>query len=956
MGDDIINADRPDFTPSGMAIRTVNVQTEFPGDNYRAESVLVTGLPEVYSVLDGSPFGEGFLVPIDPLDASEIEFILQYEMPRDENVSDDDGFYSNFVMNLEYTLTDQNNGEGLRATGSAQFAVRDVLEEDDATFVDPFTGQDVLILNATPPGNEIDAGAGDDFILAAAGADTIQGGTGIDTVSYSASDDAVSVDLANVDTGGGYAADDELFAVENLIGSAFDDTLLGSDDDNVLEGGAGADTIDGRGGDDTASYESSLEGVSVDLLDGINEGGDAEGDVLIDIRDLKGSAHDDTLTGDGQDNVLTGDGGDDVLRGLDGADTLVGGDGSDTASYDTSTAVDVNLLTGAAFGGEAEGDTFDSIENLRGGDGDDTLTGDAGDNVLEGGIGRDTLSGGAGDDELFGGEDADVLSGGSGENVCQAVLATTASSVVTVSTPFPGVSGDRDHVDYSASVRSIDVDLTSGQGTGGQAEGDTYDSVEDVTAGAGDDTLSGTDVTNILDGGAGNDTLSGNGGDDILRGGAGADILLGGAGADVLEGGAGFDTIDYSTSVAAVSIDLENDLASGADAAGDTFDSIENVIGSAFADRLTGDDLDNTLSGGSGNDTLAGGSGADVLSGGSGTDTADYSASSAVTVDLNLGTGQSGGDAEGDVLTGVENVTGGAGGDVLTGDAGDNVLLGNGGNDTLIGGLGADTLSGGAGSDIVDYRGSDAGITLRLDGSASTGGHAEGDRVSGMETVFGSDHDDTVFGTNVDETFFGQDGDDTLSGAGGADAFDGGDGFDTVTYATSAAAVNVDLETGVTGATGDEAGDTFAGIEGLTGSVHDDVLAASASGSTLSGGEGADRLTGRGGADVLSGGAGNDLITGAAGGDRIDGGAGIDTASYAGSSAAVTIDLSADTTLDASGGDAAGDDLFDIENVTGSAHDDSLTGDAGANVLRGEAGQRHPRRRRGQRHPRRWCG
>ncbi len=87
------------------------------------------------------------------------------------------------------------------------------------------------------------------------------------------------------------------------------------------------------------------------------------------------------------------------------------------------------------------------------------------------------------------------------------------------------------------------------------------------------------------------------------------------------------------------------------------------------ARRRRGNDI---LLGGAGNDTLIGGGGADSLQGGAGVDTADYSGSAApVTVNLTTGTG-SGGDAQGDTLTGVDNLIGSFGDDSLTGDAGNN--------------------------------------------------------------------------------------------------------------------------------------------------------------------------------------------------------------------------------------------------------------------------------------------
>jgi len=121
---------------------------------------------------------------------------------------------------------------------------------------------------------------------------------------------------------------------------------------------------------------------------------------------------------------------------------------------------------------------------------------------------------------------------------------------------------------------------------------------------------------------------------------------------------------------------------------------------------------DDVLYGGDGDDTLTGGVGADKLDGGDGIDTENYSGSGeGVTVTLGNATAQSGGEAAGDTLSGIENVTGSAQADTLTGDAGDNVLTGGAGddtlsggagNDTLLGGDGDDTLTGGAGDDTLD--------------------------------------------------------------------------------------------------------------------------------------------------------------------------------------------------------------------------------------------------------------
>ena len=106
-----------------------------------------------------------------------------------------------------------------------------------------------------------------------------------------------------------------------------------------------------------------------------------------------------------------------------------------------------------------------------------------------------------------------------------------------------------------------------------------------------------------------------------------------------------------------------------------------------------------TLAGGHGDDTLEGGAGADMISGSVGIDMASY-ASSGAGVKVNLMTGQGiGGHAQGDLLSGIDNLTGSAFSDVLTGTNEDNVIHGGNGNDTIRAGAGVDQLLGGAGDD-----------------------------------------------------------------------------------------------------------------------------------------------------------------------------------------------------------------------------------------------------------------
>ena len=115
------------------------------------------------------------------------------------------------------------------------------------------------------------------------------------------------------------------------------------------------------------------------------------------------------------------------------------------------------------------------------------------------------------------------------------------------------------------------------------------------------DKLLGAGGADAIRGGAGSDYLSGGGGADALFGEAGDDTLEGGPGRDTLDGGANGvagDTISYASSAEAVRVNLGKMTAAGGDAAGDVFENVENIIGSAGDDWLRGDANDNRLTGG----------------------------------------------------------------------------------------------------------------------------------------------------------------------------------------------------------------------------------------------------------------------------------------------------------------------------------------------------------------------
>ena len=214
-----------------------------------------------------------------------------------------------------------------------------------------------------------------------------------------------------------------------------------------------------------------------------------------------------------------------------------------------------------------------------------------------------------------------------------------------------------------------DVTVQVSDGNGGSDTQAIAVAVQDVTV----VTINGTD---------GAETLTGTDENDVINGLGGNDTLQGLAGNDTLDGGAGTDTATYAASPAGVSVSLTTGSGSGGDAQGDTLSNIENLTGSGF------------------NDVLEGNGGENVLAGGAGMDTVTYEhAASGVTVSLAINPAQNTGGAGTDDLSGFENLTGSAFGDVLTGSSAVNVLSGLAGNDILNGGGGADTLIGGAGND-----------------------------------------------------------------------------------------------------------------------------------------------------------------------------------------------------------------------------------------------------------------
>jgi serralysin len=443
------------------------------------------------------------------------------------------------------------------------------------------------------------------------------------------------------------------------------------------------------------------------------------------------------------------------------------------------------------------------IENAYGGSGSDILTGNIAANVLNGNLGNDLLTGSGGNDTLNGGLGVDtaVLSGVRSQ-YSVALLLDTSLRITDSRGGSPDgmdVLSGIEYVQFSDRTYSY-VELVTGLTVDVDVSVDT---ARTVNGDSGNNTIEGGNANDKLYGNGGDDVLIGKGGNDLLDGGAGNDILDGGAGADQLIGGTGIDSARYTSATAAVVVSLALTSGNTGDAKGDTFSSIENVIGSRYNDTLTGNSSANVLEGGAG---------ADRLSGGSGTDTASYAGAAAgVTADLTSAANNKG-DAAGDTYSSIENLlgsafadrlvgssstnslSGGAADDVLEGRAGNDTLLGEDGDDTLIGGSGADTLNGSAGVDTASYATATALIVADLTTTSGSRGDATSDRFTSVENLTGSNFNDTLRGNSgansIDggagaDSVYGREGNDTLIGGAGNDLLDGGSGTDIAFFSGS---------------------------------------------------------------------------------------------------------------------------------------------------------------------------
>ncbi|MDG1530836.1 MAG: Hint domain-containing protein [Paracoccaceae bacterium] len=412
-------------------------------------------------------------------------------------------------------------------------------------------------------------GSGDDTVTSLYSVDTIDLGEGADVINAGSGNDVI--DLGN------------------------DGGALGDGDADVMV------FSDGDGNDTIENFEAPYQDINGDWIgvDTIDVAG------MHDADDLEVNTLDVTVTEVGGNAVLTFPNGESL--------TLVGVPASDVSSTEQLIAIgvpappdgtvegtDLDDTIDAFYTGDPEGDMVDANDNIVDGSNDDLIIARAG---------NDSIFGGAGDDTIYGGADNDTIDGSTGSNE---IYGGTGDDLFILNETFDGndIEGGEDAGDGDVDVLSaVDVignltldlsangasDPESGTLTGGPGDV-TFEEIEVVNLGSGNDTVigsSGDDTVHAglgddtLDGGAGDDTFDGGGGNDTISGGADDDTILQSGGDDTVFGGTGTDTLstensDVDDQTITVNVDDNGDGSSLLNGFGDTtnFESVENFVAS----------------------------------------------------------------------------------------------------------------------------------------------------------------------------------------------------------------------------------------------------------------------------------------------------------------------------------------------------------------------------------------
>ncbi|WOJ97249.1 tandem-95 repeat protein [Congregibacter brevis] len=824
------------------------------------------------------------------------------------------------------------------------------------------------------------------------GTDLVDGQGGNDAVDYRDAvngSSGVTINLGANGDANGTAIDpwgntDTLLNINRAFGSEQGDSITGDGQDNVLAaaggdddiaGGLGADLLFGQDGDDTLTsnggndYLDGGSGADIYVIEGTGDRSIGSFEFGVDKIDLSGLPYfvsEAYLQAQlaNQDNT-------------DGATFLQLGPDTTLFVSDPTWAPNEELQLSDFILPAA-----DPADDQIGGPGDDALQGGTGDTTFFGDAGNDFITAGPGNENIDGGTGFDIVdyngaplgidvdlgagtvTGGFGgtdtiTNVEKIIASDFDDSLVGGDTDAPqsfeGRGGD-DYIDGGAGVNDRIDHRFSDTGSGINAN---------LATGIVQDEFGGTDtVVNI-------ERVYGTIYDDVITGDDNDNQFIGDRGADDIDGGEGFDALfnngteDQSLEINLATGQVAND---GYGFTG-TVAGIERVFGTAQSDVIIGDANRNELFGQDGNDTLDHGSGeGNYLEGGAGNDTFQLNSGSVYIGDFNPledridlsgalspvtdfaqvqnalnqytveeddGNGgtvdvvhtdialpglfitlrgvsqaeiETGGAALFDfgVAVGPDDQIGDEFDNTLEGGAGDTNFVGGAGNDTIVAGPGNDSIDGGEGFDFADYSGAGLGIQVDLAAQTVTGGFGGTDTIVNIEKVIGTDSGDSFVGAdngNAPQSFEGRGGDDYIDGGAGTN-----DRIDH-RFTDTGSGINADLSTGIVL---DEFGgtDTVVNIERVYGTIYDDVI---------TGDDNDNQFIGAQGFDIINGGGGTDALFN--NGDE---------------NQSLIIDLSSGVVTN--DGYGFGGEVSSIENVFGTANNDTLVGDSQDNLLLGAAG------------------
>ena len=427
--------------------------------------------------------------------------------------------------------------------------------------------------------------------------------------------------------------------------------------------GVAVNDIDYRTGADY-SNNTSTQAVTVNLHTGVVSDGLGGTDTLKWVSVALGGAGDDSFIGGSLTRganglfweMFRGNGGNDTM---DGANQWSDGDdaSSDRADYSNNSsaqAISVNMVTGKVSDGQGGTDTLIDIDQVWGGAGNDSFLGGAGNETFDGGAGSDTIDGGGGSNRVSYQQSTSgvIVNIGSAsisvDTSLYAVTGMTGTQTVAAGTANDGMGGtdvlrNMNNVwgsDYNDYLRGADMvgarSLLAGFGGNNYLVGGAGIGIADygslppsfgVTVFVASLVPDANGKVTVNNGLGGVDTLinikgiAGTHGADSLTGGAGDEYFRGNGGDDTIDGGAGNDWVLYNNSPSGVDVNLATGLAldgwngaNGLLALGGTdhLNNIENVEGSNYGDKLTGNDGDNQFRGLSGDDTIDGGAGDDT--------------------------------------------------------------------------------------------------------------------------------------------------------------------------------------------------------------------------------------------------------------------------------------------------------------------------------------------------------